>query len=137
MISITNASDTRILSINVTSADPQEAADIANELTLQSLIYLPKIMDTNPPNVVEDAVVPTVKSSPSITRNVLLGAIIGLVISCGFLILRFLMNDTFETPEDVANMFGVMPLAVIPEEEIEGLTKKETGKKFKLKGVRS
>jgi capsular polysaccharide biosynthesis protein len=137
MISITNASDTRILKIGVTSSDPQLAADIANELTVQALIYLPKFMDTTPPNVIEDAVVPTAASSPNTTRNVMLGAVIGFVVSAGYLILRFLLNDTFETQEDIVNMFGVTPLAVIPEEEIEGLTKKETHKKFRLKGVRA
>jgi capsular polysaccharide biosynthesis protein len=130
MISISNVSDTRILEITVTSDNPAQAADVANELAIQSLIYLPKIMDTNPPNIIEDAVVPTVASSPSYTRNTLLGGVIGLVISAGYLILRFLMNDTYETPEDIASSFGVMPLAVIPEEDIDGLSKRETSKKF-------
>jgi capsular polysaccharide biosynthesis protein len=130
MISITNASDTRILKIGVTSSDPQLAADIANELTVQALIYLPKFMDTTPPNVIEDAIVPTAASSPNYTKNVMLGAVIGFVMSAGYLILRFLMNDTYETPEDLAASFGVMPLAVIPEENIEGLVKREGSRKL-------
>ena len=50
MITITNATDTRILAITVTSPDPQQAADIANELVEQACIYLPQIMETDEPN---------------------------------------------------------------------------------------
>ena len=58
-ISISNTSSTRILTVTVTDTDPQRAADIANELVKQARIYLPKIMETETPNLVEDAVVPS------------------------------------------------------------------------------
>lgn len=64
-ISISNTSSTRILTVTVTDTDPQRAADIANELVKQARIYLPKIMETETPNLVEDAVVPSQKYSPS------------------------------------------------------------------------
>ena len=46
MITISNTADTRILKVTVTSPDPQESADIANELIVQACIYLPQIMET-------------------------------------------------------------------------------------------
>ena len=120
MIEITNASDTRILKITVTSSDPQEAADIANELVNQACIYLPQIMETDEPNLVEEAIVPTEKSSPSYILNTLIGGFMAVCIYCGVLVARFLMNDTFMTPDDVAKEFGVQPLATIPEAETGG-----------------
>ena len=75
-VSITNANDTRILKVTVTDSDPERAADIANELIKQARIYLPEIMETETPNVVEDAVVPTQKSSPSYAKNTVLGALL-------------------------------------------------------------
>lgn len=119
-ISITNTSDTRILKITVTDADPQLAADIANELVKQACIYLPKIMETESPNLVEDAVVPSQKSSPSYSRNTVLGALLGAVLCCGVLLVRYLMNDTFVTPDDIAKYFGTQPLATIPEGNFPG-----------------
>ena len=115
MISITNTSDTRILKITVTTPDPQQSADIANELVNQACIYLPQIMETDEPNLVEEAIPPTTKSSPSYSRNIILGGLLGAVLCCGVLILRYLMNDTFVTPDDIARYFGVQPLATIPE----------------------
>lgn len=118
MIDITNTDDTRILKIVVTDSDPQEAADIANELVEQASIYLPKIMETDAPNLVEDAVPPTQKSSPSYTKNTLLGAMIGAMLCCSLLLIRRLMNDTFVTPDDISQYFGVQPLSTIPEADL-------------------
>lgn len=115
MISITNTTDTRILKITVTSPDPQESADIANELVNQACIYLPEIMETDEPNLVEEAIPPVSKSSPSYSKNIVLGGLVGAVLCCGVLVLRYLMNDTFVTPDDVSRYLGIQPLAVIPE----------------------
>ena len=117
-IAIANASDTRILKITVTDTDPQRAADIANELVRQASIYLPKVMETDAPNLVESAVPPTGKAAPSYSKNTMLGGILGAVICCGILLLRYLMNDTFVTPDDVVKYLGVQPLATIPEADL-------------------
>lgn len=118
MISITNTSDTRILKITVTSPDPQESADIANELVNQACIYLPDIMETDEPNLVEEAIPPASKSSPSYAKNLVLGGLVGAILCCGVLVLRYLMNDTFVSPDDVTRYLGVQPLAVIPEADL-------------------
>ena len=67
-IGITNTSGTRLMTVTVTDADPQQAADIANELIDQACIYLPQVMETETPNKVEDAIVPTKPFSPAIRR---------------------------------------------------------------------
>lgn len=120
MISITNTTDTRILKILVTSPDPQESANIANELVNQAGIYLPNIMETDSPNLVESAVAPNGKSSPSYSRNTMLGGLAGAILCCVVLLVRFLMNDTFVTPDDIAKYFGVQPLTTIPEGDLNG-----------------
>lgn len=122
-ISITNTNDTRILTVTVTDADPQQAADIANELVKQARIYLPKIMETETPNLVEDAVVPSHKSSPSYAKNTALGALLGVVLCCGVLVVQYLMRDTLETPDDVAKYLGIQPLTTIPEVNLGSFNK--------------
>ena len=137
MITITNTSDTRILKITVTSPDPQESADIANELVNQACIYLPDIMETDEPNLVEEAIPPTYKSSPSYAKNLVLGGLIGAILCCGVLVLRYLMNDTFVTPDDVSRYLGVQPLAVIPEADLgEFNQENKKGRLLKRKGAK-
>lgn len=114
-IEIENPADTRILSITVTNENPQLAADIANEIARQAAIYLPRIMEGPTPNIYEYAVCPTQKASPSYVKNTLLGGLVLVVVYCAVLVVRYLLNDSFATPEDISKYFGVQPLAVVPE----------------------
>ena len=129
MVSVYNPEETRILTITVTCPDPQLAADLANEIAYQAGIHLPRIMESPAPNIYEDALVPKQKSSPSYSRNTLLGAMALAVVYCGILVVRYLMNDSFTTPEEINRCFGVQPLAVIPEGKMDaGRSKHAHGK---------
>ena len=44
----------------------------------------------------------------------MLGGMLGAVICCGILLVRYLLNDTFLTPDDLVKYLGVQPLATIP-----------------------
>ena len=129
MVSVNNPEDTRIIEITVTCPDPQLAADLANEIAYQASVHLPRIMESPAPNIYEDALVPKQKSSPSYSRNTLLGAMALAVVYCGILVVRYLMNDSFTTPEEINRCFGVQPLAVIPEGKMDaGRSKHAHGK---------
>lgn len=115
MISISNPTGTRILNIAATSADPQQARDIANEMAKLGVSWLPEVMDSNAPNIAEEAVVPTSPSSPSLARNIALGALVFAVLYVAFVVVRFMMNDTIRSSEELERYFGIVPLAVVPE----------------------
>ena len=130
MISVVNPTDTRILNINVTTADPVLSADIANSLVNQAKIYLPEVMKTDEPSIYEYAIVPTSKSSPSYSKNTMIGGLLGALLCMGILIIRHLMNDTLLTPDDVYKYFGVQPLAVIPEGNLGDFNEKPAERKL-------
>ena len=117
MISVGNTSGTRILTVTATSSDPEEAAAIANELAAVAVVWLPEIMNSNAPSVYEDAIIPANPSSPSLSRNVLIGAMLATFLYCGFEVIRYLRNDTITSAEQMERLFGTMPLATIPEEK--------------------
>lgn len=124
MISIQNPSDTRILQVSVINADPNLSCSIANELVDQAVVYLPRIMECDEPNVVERAVVPGSAFSPNYAKNVMMGVLVGMVLCCAVLLARFLLNDSFVTAEDVARRLGVQPLASIPETDLDAYQKR-------------
>ena len=129
MMSLSVIADTRIIKINVTSIDPKEAMNIANALAEKGVKELPKVMETPEPHIAEYAIVPVHKSSPSLSKNTVMGALIGLLIMMAIFTVQFLMDDTFKTAEDIEKEFGVMPLTVVPEGKIEGLEPTEDKKK--------
>ena len=128
MIGLSVVNNTRIVKISATSTNPYEAMQISNEMARVSKIQLPKVMDAPAPTIVEEAVLPAYKSSPSLSRNVMMGAMLLLVLVLGVLTVFYLMDDTIKTSEDVEREFGIMPLTVIPEGNIEGLKKSEESK---------
>lgn len=117
MVSVSNPSNTRILNITVTSTDPVEAMNIANELMRLSIDWLPEVMRSNEPSIAEEAVVPDKKSSPSYSMNTLVGALAFAALYYGFELLRYLHDDTVHTGEDLERYFGVTALTSIPEEK--------------------
>lgn len=118
MVSLENPEDTRILNIITTSTDPQQAMDIANKLMEVSIEYLPQTMSTNPPNIAQKAQLADSKSAPSYSRYTMMGALIGIVLCCGYFVIRYLMDDTIRTSEDMEKYFGIVPLTVIPDSSV-------------------
>lgn len=121
MINLSVVSNTRILKISVTSADRTEARDMANALAVKAENELPKLMDAPKPNIAEKAITPEHKSSPSLTKNTMIGALLAMIAVLAVLTVLYLMDDTIKSAEDLEKHFGVMPLTVIPEGQIEGL----------------
>ena len=121
MLDLSVVTNTRIIKIAVTADDPEEATDMANALAISAERTLPKLMDAPKPNIAERAVIPEDKSSPSLTKNVMIGALLLLLLTLAVLTVMYLMDDTLKSAEDVEKHFGVMPLTVIPEGKIEGM----------------
>ncbi|OUQ68164.1 capsular polysaccharide biosynthesis protein [Eubacterium sp. An11] len=126
MVTLENPQDTRILNVTATSTDPVEAMNIANKLTEVSVEYLPETMSTNPPNIAQQAQLPDEKAAPSYARYTLIGALLGAILYCAYLTVRYLLDDTIRTLEDMEKYFGVVPLTSIPDSDIfEELEKRE------------
>lgn len=126
MVTLENPQDTRILNVTATSTDPVEAMNIANKLTEVSVEYLPETMSTNPPNIAQQAQLPDEKAAPSYAKYTLIGALLGAILYCAYLTVRYLLDDTIRTSEDMEKYFGVVPLTSIPDSDIfEELEKRE------------
>ena len=113
-VTVTNPTDSHMLTITATNANPELAARIANSLADILRQQVADVMNTDKPSTVERAVVPTSPSSPSLTGNIEKGALAGLVLVLAFLAARFLLDDTISTEEDVRKYLGLNTLATIP-----------------------
>ncbi len=113
MLSVTNANDTRMLDITVTDADPEEAAAIANKYA-EVGSYIAEKMKTDEPTIMSSARVPANPFSPSKSKNILLGFLAGFVLSCGVVVLRVLLDDTYKSAEEIRKYTGMVVLASVP-----------------------
>lgn len=118
LIEIENPEDTRVLRITTTATSPKMAQKITNTLLESLRSYLPRAMSTTKPNIVQRGKLEEKKVGPSYLKYLLLGGIIFAGVYCIILIIRFLLDDTLKTAEDIENEFGFAPLTVIPENDI-------------------
>lgn len=114
-ITVDNPTDTRILSITATNTDPEMAKKIADTLAKTSADFIGDKMEVTPPKIIEEGEVPTVQTSPSTKKNVMVGALAGLVLSAGIIILLTLMDETIKSEDDIEKYLGLTTLASIPD----------------------
>lgn len=116
-ISVEIPTDTRIVSITVEDKDPYEARTIADSVRIAASKHIQAVMDTEAVNVVEEASLPTEKSSPHILKNTVIGYAIGLFLAIAIVVMKYIMDDTIKTPDDVEKYLGVSVLGSIPYSE--------------------
>ena len=129
MVSVTATTDTRIISITVSSPDPVQAMDIANAIREAGAAHITSVMDLEAVNVAETANLPTQKASPSVLKNTLIGGILGVLFVAAVAVIRYLVDDTIKTSEDVEKYLGLSTLALIPMSEADRKNKKKTRKR--------
>lgn len=123
---VENVSDTRLVKITVSDTDPERAKLIANKFAKVAKVQISNIMRTDEPTIAEAAVVKRTPVSPDKRKNILMGILIGIVLSCGYVTIRFLMDDTIKDPDDITKYLELDNLAIIPFEDGKkpGSTKK-------------
>ncbi len=115
MITAGAVNSTEVFEIQVTSADPQEAEKLANTIADLLPERISQIIDGSSAKIVDYAVVPSHKSSPSISRYTMIGLLLGAVISCGVIILFELFDEQIRDEDYVRETFDLPLLAAVPD----------------------
>ena len=128
-ISVSNATDTRVVGISVKDADPKKAQMLANSIRDVAAEHIREVMDLEAVNVVDEANLPESPSEPSKKKYTLIGFLIGVVVSAAVLILRFYLDDSIKSSDDIEKYLGLSTLASIPVFESEEDAKRKKKKK--------
>ncbi len=115
MVEAGAVNSTEVFSIDVTSADPQEAERIANAIADILPDRIAEIVDGSSVKIVDYAIVPSEIASPSYTRNTALGMLLGLVLIAAIICLREIFDEKLHGEEDLAQRYEQPILAVIPD----------------------
>ena len=129
-ITVSTATDGRIISITATDSDPRQAKDIADSVRNSVSAQIVQVMNVEAVNVVEEANVPDQKARPSNMKNTALGGIVGLFIALAAVVLKTILDDRIKTEEDVERYLQLSVLGTIPLEEQEG---KKSMKRSKMR----
>lgn len=118
MISASAVNDTEIFEVVVTSPDPQEAEKIANAIAEILPKRISSIVEGSSSKVVDYAVIPSQPSSPSYINNMMLGFLVGLMLSVLGIALAEIADVTIKSEEDIEHCCTYPILASVPDMEV-------------------
>ena len=112
---IENPTGSHMLKVTATNEDAQLAKDIANTMADVVAKQVAKVMDTDQPNLMESAVKPVAPVSPNLSKNIMMGGLIGVALAIAAIVLLYMLDDTVKDEDDVRKYLGVNTLAAFPE----------------------
>ena len=117
MISAEQVEETEIFKVYVTSADPVEAATVANAIAQTAPDVIANFVEGSSTKIIDYAKVPTGRFTPSYKRNVMLGFGIGALLAVALLTLQSLLDVRIKEESDLTELFDIPVLGQIPDLE--------------------
>lgn len=115
MVRAESKDDTEIFAITVTSTDPEEAALLANTIADVLPDKISDVMEGSSVKVVDRAVVPSRSISPGTSRYTMIGVLIGLLISCGVVVLVELFDNVIRDEDYLMQTYDIPLLGLVPD----------------------
>lgn len=115
MISAAAVNETEIFRVTVTNPDPQEAEKIASAIAYVLPKRIGNIIDGTSAKIVDSAVVPAGPSSPSYTRNAIIGFLLGFLVCAGAIALKVIFDTTIRSEEDIEQVCAHPVLSMVPD----------------------
>ena len=115
MISASAVNSTGLFQISVTSVNPEEARAIANTIAGILPDKISDIVANSSVEVVDYAVTPHERVSPSYIKYAAVGLLLGMVLCSGIVILIDFMDDIIHDEDYLLQNYQVPVLATIPD----------------------
>lgn len=115
LVSVDNPTDSHIIKITVTCGDMELSRDIANALLNTGIERIYQVIGNSEPTVIDYSEAEAVMEvTPGFLKYVVMGALLGLIVACGLILVQFLTDTTIKTEDELSKQTGVPVLAVIP-----------------------
>lgn len=125
-ITVSSVKETELIEITVSNENASYAAKIANEIAKVFTAKVGEIYNINNVHVVDEAEVSTEPSNINHTKDIVIFAFIGIIISVMYVLIVNMLDTTVKTQEDIEKAIKIPVLATIPiyNLEMEKLKKK-------------
>ena len=115
LVSVSNESNTEIITVTATTTDPKLSKNIANGTVSTFTKTMQKNLNVRNIEVVDKAKLSYVPSGPNIKKNTMLATLVGGVIGVGYAVLKFLFDNRLRTKEEAEKYLGIPVFCEIPE----------------------
>ena len=114
-VSVQAVDDTQVMKITVNSTSPEWAQTVCDEILAVSPDIIKEAVEAGSVKVISKASLNLNPISPNIKKNTALGAMVGLVLALGIIVLQVLLDNKINTEEDVTKYLDMTVLGVIPQ----------------------
>lgn len=116
-ITVSTVNSTQVISISMNHEDAEYARRIIEAVVKVAPDIIKDKVEAGSVKVISDARIANNGRpvSPNTTRNAIIGALIGFVLTLAVVIIQEFTNNTFKTEDDVARTLNIPLLGVIPE----------------------
>lgn len=117
VLTVNNVNNTEIITITATTGDAKLSKEIVEDTinifidTMQESLNIKNITITNPPKLDYNPV------GPSILKNSVSGALIGLLVGMGWIVIRMMTDKRLKTREEAEKFLGIPVYAELPDLE--------------------
>lgn len=115
MVSVSNDSNTEIITVTATTNDPKLSKVIANDTVSTFIRTMQKNLNVSNIEIVDKAKLSYAPSGPNVKKNTMMAGLIGFVLGCGYAVLKFLLDNRLRTKEEAEKYLGIPVFCEIPE----------------------
>lgn len=111
---VTSETTSRVITLEVTGADPNTAATISNEMASNVSKVAQEVMDVQSVNVIDEATAPTVPSGPNRPMYVAVAFLAGLFIAIAIVVVSDMLNTKVRNADEIEELLGLPVIGRMP-----------------------
>lgn len=121
-IKVSSVTGTQVLKITITDQDAAQARNIVTEIGNVFKDEVQSIYNMNNVKVIENAEISEKPSNINHVKDIVLFEVLGVFLSCGIILVIYLIDTTIKDEKDIENSIGVTSLGMLPlyKEEVNG-----------------
>lgn len=113
-LSVSNDANTQIITIKSTTEDPELSKAIVDQTVSSFQSDMQELLNIQNLVVIDSAKVNSSPVSPNVKMNTLIGALIGAMLSGGYVFIMFILDKRLRNKKEAEEYLGIPVLAEIP-----------------------
>lgn len=113
-LSVSNDANTQIITIKSTTDDPELSKAIVDQTVSSFQSDMQELLNIQNLVVIDSAKVNSAPVSPNVKMNTLIGALIGAMLSGGYVFIMFILDKRLRNKKEAEEYLGIPVLAEIP-----------------------
>lgn len=117
-LSVTNETDTQIIVVSCTTQDPELSKEVVEKTVNNFFEKMKTSLSITNMEILDAPKANKTPVSPSKVKNMIIGGIVGAMISIGYIFIQFMLDKRLKSREEAEKYLGIPVLGVVPD--IEG-----------------